>query len=121
VRVQVDPRALASRGIGLNEVSIGMPVPDLAMSLARDRLSPTDLGTATLQARIYDPTEAARVGFLDRALPAAELEATARAEAARLGALSRPAYAATKKRLRGATIAHILATLESDMKDMVGG
>src|SRR6185369_13460742 len=45
--------------IGLNEVSIGMPVPVLAMELARDRLSPTDLACATLMAQIYTPEEAA--------------------------------------------------------------
>src|SRR5204862_6451033 len=41
--------------IGLNEVSIGLPVPVLAMELARDRLLPTELGRATLQARAYGP------------------------------------------------------------------
>src|SRR5690606_4760846 len=43
--------------IGLNEVGIGMPVPVLAMELARDRIVPTELGPATLLARIYDPLE----------------------------------------------------------------
>jgi len=106
--------------IGLNEVSIGMPVPDLAMSLARDRLAPTELAAATLQARIFAPVDAARAGFLDRTVPAADVERVAREEAVRLGALSRTAYAATKTRLRGATIAHITSTLESDMNDLLG-
>ena len=107
--------------IGLNEVSIGMPVPDLAMSLARDRLTSTELGAATLQARIYDPLEAVRAGYLDRTVAAADLEPAARAEAARLGALSRSAYAATKARLRGATIAHVRVTLEADMNELLAG
>lgn len=105
--------------VGLNEVSIGMPVPDLAMSLARDRLLPTELGLATLLARIYSPAEAARVGYLDRTVDAAALEATAKQEAARLAALSPAAYAATKTRLRRDTIAHIQATLESDMRELL--
>jgi len=44
---------------------------------------------------------------------------TAKAEAARLGAVSRSAYSATKKRLRGATIAHVTASLDSDMQDLM--
>src|SRR5690606_18398454 len=40
--------------IGLNEVQLGMPVPVLAMELARDRLLPTELTRATLNAHIYD-------------------------------------------------------------------
>ena len=55
--------------VGLNEVSIGMPVPVLAMELARDRLATTELGRATLRAQIYTPDEAARVGYLDEVAP----------------------------------------------------
>jgi enoyl-CoA hydratase len=105
--------------IGLNEVAIGMPVPVLAMELARDRLLPTELGHATLQARIYTPDEAARAGYLDVVVPAEEVVARAKAEAARLGALSRFAYGATKVRLRRKTIAHVLDTLEEDMQSIL--
>lgn len=101
--------------LGLNEVSIGMPVPALAMELARDRLLPTELPRATLLGTIYTPEEAARIGYLDATAPAGEVLARALAEAARLGQLARPAYAATKDRLRGRTIAHIRATLEADL------
>lgn len=107
--------------IGLNEVQIGLPVPRLAMELARDRLLPTELARATLGARIHDPTEALRAGFLDEVVAPDELLARARAEATRLGSLSRFAYGATKKRLRGATIEHVLATLDDDMQSMAGG
>jgi enoyl-CoA hydratase len=108
--------------IGLNEVSIGMPVPVLAMELARDRIATTELARATLEAKIYGPEEAARVGYLDEVAPEADVVARAKTEAARLGVLSRAAYKATKKRLRSKTIAHVLATLEEDMMDIaVGG
>jgi len=105
--------------LGLNEVSIGMPVPVLAMELARDRLRNEDLSRATLEARIYNPDEAARVGYLDEVVAPEELEARVMAEAARLAALPRTSYAATKERLRGRTIAHILATLEDDMAKLL--
>ena len=105
--------------IGLNEVSIGMPVPVLAMELARDRLAPTELGRATLMAQIYTPEEAAKVGYLDAIAPAGDVAARAKEEAKRLGALSRSAFEATKTRLRGKTIAHVIATLEDDMRSLL--
>jgi enoyl-CoA hydratase len=104
--------------IGLNEVAIGIPVPVFAMELARDRLVSTELGRATLGAQVYSPEEAARSGYLDEAVPAAEVLARAKEHAERLGALSRRAFAGTKTRLRGKTIAHILATLDEDMAGM---
>lgn len=112
-----DVRISAAGGfrIGLNEVSIGLPVPMLAMELARDRLTPAALPRATLSGQIYAPDEAAAAGYLDAVVPAEELLARAVQEAARLGALSRHAYRATKERLRGATIARISAGLEDDM------
>ncbi len=105
--------------VGLNEVSIGMPVPVLAMELARDRLTSTELSRATLMAQIYTPDEAAKAGYLDVVVPAADVLARAKEEATRLGALARPAFIATKTRLRGKTIAHIRATLEEDMQSLL--
>ena len=106
--------------IGLNEVSLGMPVPVLAMELARDRLSKRALVHATLLARIYDPESAVGAGYLDEVAASGDavLE-RARAEATRLGALSKSAFQATKKRLRGATIQHVMTSLEADMADMM--
>jgi enoyl-CoA hydratase len=105
--------------IGLNEVSLGMPVPVLAMELARDRLSKRELVKATLMATIYDPDNALRVGYVDAVVAPDQVVAQAKAEAARLGAMARSAYEATKKRLRGATIDHVLSTLASDMRDLM--
>lgn len=107
--------------IGLNEVQIGLPVPVLAMELARDRIVPAELGRATLQATIYSPEDAVKVGYLDEVVAPAELMARAKAEAARLGAFSRFPFSATKKRMRGRTIDHILATLDEDMKTIMKG
>jgi enoyl-CoA hydratase len=107
--------------IGLNEVSIGMPLPVLGMELARDRLIGAELGRATLRAHIYDPAEAARVGYLDEVVAPADVVARAKEEAAKLGTLARMAYHATKTRLRGKTIAHIVATLDDDMKAIAAG
>ena len=105
--------------IGLNEVSIGMPVPVLAMELARDRLLPTELGRATLQAHSYGPEDAAKAGYLDVVVAPDDVLTRAKEEATRLTALARPAFRATKTRLRGKTIAHILATFDEDVKDLL--
>jgi enoyl-CoA hydratase len=105
--------------IGLNEVAIGLPVPVLAMELARDRLVPTELPRATLMAQIYDPEGAVKAGYLDEVVPAERLLERAKEEAARLTGLARPAFKATKTRLRGRTIAHILGTLEDDMRTLL--
>jgi len=105
--------------IGLNEVSIGMPVPVLAMELARDRLLPTELTRATLLAQIYDPEGALRAGYLDALADPGDVLTVARAEATRLAALGRMPFRATKTRLRGKTIAHILSSLDADMRDLM--
>jgi enoyl-CoA hydratase/carnithine racemase len=91
------------------------------MELARDRIAKLDLGRTTLGAQIYAPDEAARVGFFDEVQPAEKVLARAKEEAARLGGLSRMAYGATKKRMRGKTIEHILSTLDADMASIAAG
>jgi enoyl-CoA hydratase len=101
--------------IGLNEVAIGLPVPTLAMELARARLLPTELARATLAAQMYAPVDAQRAGYIDAVVPAGELLAVAVAEAARLGKLPRAAYVGTKQRLRGAIVAMIEGSIESDL------
>lgn len=106
--------------LGLNEVQVGMPVPVLAHELARDRLLPTELFAAVAQAKIYDPEAATRAGWLDRVVDAAEVVATAQAEAARLAKLSATAYAATKRSLRRATIQHIRDSMEANLAELLG-
>jgi enoyl-CoA hydratase/carnithine racemase len=93
----------------------------LAMELARGGLAPTELSRATLEARIYNPDEAAGVGYLHDAVPAERLLERALAEAGRLGQLSKTAYAASKKRLRGQTIKYIRDTLQDDVRELMSG
>ena len=106
--------------LGLNEVAIGMPVPILAMELARARLVPTELTRATLLGHIYNPVEARAAGYLDEVVAAAEVLPSAKATAVKLGQLSRTAFSATKDRLRGAVIEHIRSTFEEDVKRLLG-
>lgn len=113
-----DHRIVADGGykIGLNEVAIGLPVPVLAMELARARLLPTELTRATLLANIYAPADARAAGYVDDVVAADTLASTALAEAKRLAALSKPAFIGTKQRLRQATIDLIRGTFEEDVR-----
>ena len=105
--------------IGLNEAAIGLPVPVLAMELARDRLSKRALTRATLLGEVYDPDGALAVGYVDELAAAGEVVARATTEARRLGAISKSAFRATKKRLRGDTIAKIVTGSAADLKELM--
>ncbi len=110
---------VATRGafrIGLNEVQIGMPVPVLAMELARDRLHPAHLTAATLFANVVDPEGALAAGWVDELAAEEGLLDAALLHARRLGALPRDAYAKTKLALRERTVRYVRETLADDMK-----
>lgn len=51
--------------IGMDWVTSGLAVPDLAVELARSRLSPRHMTLACNTARLYTPDEAVEAGFLD--------------------------------------------------------
>ena len=101
--------------IGLNETSIGMPLPLFAIALAEDRLARTALVPATLGAQVYDPHGAAEVGYLDRVVAPEAVVDEAIAEARRLGAYSTRAYAQTKEVLRAGTLQRVLEGGEADL------
>jgi enoyl-CoA hydratase len=101
--------------IGLNEVSIHMPLPVFGMELARDRLSKRHFSAATTQARIFNPATACDAGYLDQIVPVEQLLATALDEAQRLAALPHPAFHLTKQRERAATVHRVRETLASDI------
>ena len=101
--------------IGLNEVQIGMPVPVLAMELARDRLVPRHLIESTLFARVVEADDALGAGWFDELCDETALLDRALEHAVRLAALPRDAYAKTKTSLRERTIRYVRDTLEADM------
>jgi enoyl-CoA hydratase len=101
--------------IGLNETSIGMPLPLFAVELAHARLAPTSLARATLGAEIFSPQGAAEVGYLDRVEPADAVTDEAVSEARRLGAYRAAAYAQTKTVLRQPLADRVRAGIASDL------
>ena len=105
--------------IGFNEVKIGLPMPLFISGLARQRLTRTSFCGATLLAQLYSPTEAVSAGFLDEVAVPDDVVAKSIAKAKALSALPANAYASTKQSLRGAFIADIRATLDSDMDRVI--
>ncbi len=102
--------------IGLNEVQIGMPMPVLAMELARDRLVPRHLGMATMGATIVDPERSVEHGWFDEVVDEDKLMTAALDHARRLSALPRDAYAKTKRALREKTVKYVREMMVEDMK-----
>ena len=106
--------------IGLNETAIGMALPQFALALAEERLSKRWFVRCTVQAEVLDPAGAVDAGYLDRVVPAADLERAVLHDASRLGQLPTGAYRATKRRTRGEVIDRVLAGLADDMSGLTG-
>lgn len=100
--------------IGANEVAIGMTIPGFGVEICRQRLAPAHFYRALINAEIYSPDSAVEAGFLDRAVPAAELMDEALRVAAGLAALNMPAHAATKLRVRAQALQAIRRAIEED-------
>ncbi|MGB9373220.1 MAG: crotonase/enoyl-CoA hydratase family protein [Jiangellales bacterium] len=97
VRVGAD----ADVAVGLNEVAIGMPLPEVAVALAQERLAAPLRRRAVVLAEMWTPVRAVDVGFLDEVVAPESVVATAIDRAKDLGTRLQPdAYATTSQRLR---------------------
>jgi len=93
--------------IGLNEVAIGMVLPEFGLEFARARLAKRHVSRSVVNAEIYTPEGAVDAGYLDRLVPATELHAAALEDAMELASLDLNAHKATKLALRRKTIARL--------------
>jgi enoyl-CoA hydratase len=100
--------------IGANEVAIGITMPFFGVEICRQRLAPAHFHRAVVNAEIYAPDDAVAAGFLDRVVPAAELQAFARTTAGRLAQLDFDVHAASKRRARDHALRAIRAAIEAD-------
>src|SRR6202023_2840195 len=87
--------------IGMNEVAIGLTVPRFGIEVARQRLTPPYFSRARVTGEMFGPAEAVTAGFVDRVVPAADLENAADEAAMALSKLNMAHHAATKVRARG--------------------
>lgn len=104
--------------IGLNEVSIGMPVPIVGVEMARQRLTPRYLHRATVLAEVFDPEGAVEAGYLDRVVPEDQLKGAIQDTAQHMLRLKDPAFEITRGHLRRAGGEYIRRTLEADLSGL---
>lgn len=88
--------------IGLNEVAIGLTFPPRVLKLAKSRLAPSHLARVVLEAGLYSPQEALRLGLVHEL--ADDPIAASRALLEKLDAHPRGAYVETKRELNRAVL-----------------
>ncbi|HEY8338560.1 MAG TPA: enoyl-CoA hydratase-related protein, partial [Egibacteraceae bacterium] len=100
---------------GLLETTIGFPMPRFVLDIAERTVRADRLDDLVLSGTLLTPEEAVEAGFADVVVPAEETVAAAQERAAELAALPRHAYAATKRRLRGAAAERATRGLVEDV------
>jgi enoyl-CoA hydratase len=85
---------------GMNEVAIGLTVPNYAVAMCRHRMAPSAFDLALGTARLVGPDEALTWGILDQVVAPEDLDAAVTAEAQRLTTLVPEAHIGTKRRVR---------------------
>ena len=100
--------------IGANEVAIGITMPHFGIEICRQRLAPAHFNRAVIFSEMFTPTDAVPAGFLDKVVPAAELQNEAQKLAATLTKLNMEVHAASKLRLRDQTLKATRAAIEAD-------
>ncbi|MDZ4307216.1 crotonase/enoyl-CoA hydratase family protein [Allopontixanthobacter sp.] len=90
--------------VGMNEVAIGIAVPDFALELAGYRLAPTWFHRAVALGQMLDPQEAVEAGFLDLLVALEQAEAAAGQVSKQLARLDMAAHASTKQRMRAGVV-----------------
>lgn len=106
--------------IGLNESAIGLTLPYFAVELTRHRLAPAGFARIP-SAALFAPEEAARLGYLDRVLEPARLDAAVDEEAARLRALHLPHFAATKARVNARVLDAVRSAADEELAAALRG
>jgi len=100
--------------IGANEVAIGITMPHFGVEMCRQRLTPAHFNRAVMFSEMFTPADAVPAGFLDRVVPAAELQAEAGKIAAALAKLNITAFAASKMRVREQALKAVRAAIDAD-------
>ncbi len=101
--------------IGLNEVAIGMVLPDWGMTIARERLSKRHLQRSVANARITDPERAIDVGFLDRVVaPELVLDCAVEEAVGLASSLDPTAYRGTMANFRTAVAEEMSRQIAAD-------
>jgi enoyl-CoA hydratase len=106
--------------IGMNEVAIGLTVPRFAVEVARHRLTPPAFAQIAT-AQMFAPEDALRHGYLDRVVPADQLDDAVEAEVERLRTLDMPSFAGTKVRLNAPVLHAVRSAVDEEMRTVAAG
>jgi enoyl-CoA hydratase len=99
--------------IGMNEVAIGLTVPQFAIEVARQRLTPAYFSRTVMTGEMFAPSEAVTAGFFDRMVPAPDLDMAADQAAEALSRIDPAAHVATKLLARGPAIRAVRAAIDA--------
>jgi enoyl-CoA hydratase len=101
---------------GLTEVAIGIPVPEFALALGRQRLSPTHLTRATTLAEVFSVEDAIKAGYYDIGVNKKDHRETTLAVVTGFSEYHRPSFVQTKQILWADSISYARERLEEDIK-----
>ena len=104
--------------ICLNEVQIGMTMHQAGIELARDRLRRSAFHRAVINAEAFDPQGAMDAGFLDKVVPAEQLQEAALSAARELKKINMLAHRNTKLKVRKALLDNLEAAIVQDQQFM---
>lgn len=104
--------------ITANEVAIGLTMPRAAIEICRQRLTPAPFHRAVMLAETFTPDDALKAGFLDRVVPAGELQEAARETAVALASIDPEAHRSTKERASARLLLEIRAAIEADEAEL---
>jgi enoyl-CoA hydratase len=107
-------------GWGLTETTIGFPLPQWIIAVARGNVASHRLDDLLLPGRMVSPAEAVEVGFADELRPPDQVLEAATDHARALAQLPLRTYADTKRRLRGTLVESVLDELEADTRAALG-
>lgn len=96
--------------IGMNELAIGISLPDWALTILLERLDRRRVQEALMTARLYGPSEAVEVGYLDEVVaPERVLDRAMEIAEGLAATIDLKAYATTARTLRGSMLAALEA------------
>ncbi|MDD2056006.1 crotonase/enoyl-CoA hydratase family protein [Pseudomonas sp. GD03860] len=104
--------------IGLNEVQIGMTMHHAGIELARDRLRRSAFHRSVINAEMFDPASAVDAGFLDKVVPAEQLQEAALSAARQLKKINMNAHKHTKLKVRKALLDSLDDAIIRDQEHM---
>lgn len=100
--------------IGLNEVAIGMTMHQAGIEMAAQRMPLAEFNRSVICAEMFSPEDAVGAGFLDKVVPAEQLEAAAAQVATMMSKLDKRAHHQTKLKARADVLSRMDAAIAFD-------